>query len=148
MAQHTYENPGARETVTRTSIDGTVAIPPVTAVEVWDGNDRLTLSFTDLDALDEMCRLFEKARAEHVAALLDGRSEKVTVDRLEPDDLAVLDGELVMVESIVIDGQHVHVRYGRQYQGAYDLTAGRSIRCVRSERVVRLLPSQTLSAVR
>lgn len=147
MALHIYDNPGPHKTTTRTSIDG-VTVPPSTHVRLLDGNDHLNLSYTDLDTLDETCRLFEEARATHIAALLDGRNEQVTVDQLGPDELAVIDGELIMVHSTIIDGDHTIVRYARKYAGLYDMTADRSIRCLRTTKVVRLLPSATLTAVR
>lgn len=148
MAAHIYDNPGAKNTTTQTSIEGVIGLPATTHVTFADGADRLELIFTDLDTLDEAVHLLEEARASHIVALCDGRSEMVCVDRLESDDLAVIDAELVMVESTVIDGEHLIVRYGKKYAGTYDMTAGRSIRCLRTTRVKRLLADVSLAVVR
>lgn len=148
MGTHLYFNPGARDTKTRTSIGGTVGIPTTTDVELHDGADHVQFSFTDLDALNEFCELAVQARAEHVAALLESRSEWVVVDDLRPEDLAVIDGELVMVDTTVIDGPYLIVRYGKKYQGLYDLSGDRSIRLTRSTKVKRLLADVSLAVVR
>ena len=150
MGTHVYYDAGPRTTRTRTNVGGAFAIPVTTEVEIHDGADHVMFAYTDLDALDETCRMFEEARANHVAAICDGRSEMVDAASLEPDDLAVIDGELVCVESVVISGTHgetVTVRYGKKYQGAYDMTAGRAITCRRTERVKRLTAGATLTAV-
>jgi hypothetical protein len=147
MATHLYFNPGGHSTRTTTSIDGTVGIPATTAIELRDGTDHVQLTFTDLDTLDEMVRLFEQARAEHVAALCDGHSEMVLPDELRSEDLFVLDGDLVCVDTTIIDGEFLIVRYGKKYMDGYDMTGDRSIRIVRSRRVKRLSAGAVLSVV-
>lgn len=147
MGTHLYVNPGPRSTITRTNFGGTIAIPTTTDLTFKDGVDTLRMSFTDLDTLDEMVRLFEQARAEHVAALCDGKSEVVHADQLGPEDLAVVDGELVLVDTVILDQGRVIIRYSRKYKGNWDV-ADRSITVARSLRVKRLLADVTLEVVR
>lgn len=141
MGTHLYVNPGPSKTDTRDNIEGVVTIPVTTTIEVRDGTDHVQLTYTDLDALDETCRMFEEARAAHVGALCEGRSEYVDPGLLKPDDLVVLDGELVCVDGVVIcggDGEQATVSYSKKYQGSYDMTAGRAITVRRAVKVQRL----------
>lgn len=147
MGTHIYYDAGPRKTNTRTSIDGVVRVPVSTEIELHDGADHVQLAYTDLDALDETCRLFLEARANHVAALCEGRSELVDPAMLNPDDLAVIDGQLVCVDNVVITGDEVIVRYGKMYDGTYDMTAGHAITLSRRQRVQRLNAGVRLAAV-
>jgi hypothetical protein len=146
MGTHLYDNPGPKETVTRTSIGG-LTIPAETHVRLWDGTDHVQLSYTDLDALDETCRMYQEARAAHIAALLEGNSEQVRADVLGEDDLAVIDGELVMVCRSVLTDTHCTILFARKYEGLYDLPADRSIVVLRSTMVTRLLANVPLTVV-
>lgn len=156
MGTHIYDEPGPRDTKTRTSI-GITSMPPATTVELHDGNDHLQFIYTDLDTLDETARIFTEARANHIAALLDGKSEMIDPGLLEPDDLAVIDGELVCVQRVVMaDEAHplggtmpvAHIRYGKKYDGSYDLAGDRTITVSRRTLVKRLSPGAVLAAVR
>ena len=151
MSLHTYDNPGVNgcRTVTHT---GGIPHEITTDVTLRDGTDTLNLSFTDLDALTELRRTLEEACAAHTAALLEARSETVRAEALEPDDLVMLDGELVCVDQIVLEGTTgedvVHVHYGKKVDGTYDMTAGRSMSMRRATQVKRLIPGRALSAVK
>lgn len=147
MATHLYYNPGARKTKSRTSIDGVVGIPVTTDVEIHDGADHLQLSFTDLDALSEVCELLIQARAEHVTAMCDGHSEMVLGAHLDPEDLVVIDGELVSVCFTVLENRHVIVNYSKKYAGMYEMAGVHSVRILRSERVKRLNVAAALAVV-
>jgi hypothetical protein len=140
MSTHIYDDPGPHETHT------TPGPVPVTNVRFSDGVDHLHLVFTDLDALDETVRLLEEARAHHIDALCDGRSEHIDPALLAPDDLAIINGELVMVESTVISDETVIVRYARKYAGSYDFTMA-LIATVSRRHQVRRLVSATILAV-
>lgn len=141
MGIHTYLDPGPRTTRTHQT-DGIT-----TFVTLTDGTDQIDLAYTDLDTLDETCRLLEEARAHHVTQIANGRSDTVRADVLEPDDLAVIDGELILVCTVALEAQHVTILFARKYAGLYDLNGDRSIRVLRTQMVKRILPTADLKAV-
>jgi hypothetical protein len=144
MGLHLYDNPGPRETATRT-VAGKVS----TDVRLWDGNDHVALSYDDLDVLDETVRMFLEARSAHLVALMDGRSEIVRADQLEYEDLAIHDGELVLIEQVALTDETVIVRFARRYAGLFDTSPGAvlSVTLPRAQRVKRLMPDANLAVV-
>lgn len=147
MGTHIYYDAGARRTDTRTSIDGVVRIPVTSTIELHDGNDHIQLAYSDLDALDEVLHAFEEARANHVIALTEGRTETVRADQLGKDELAILDGDLVLIAYVVLTDDKVIVRYSRKYAGLYDDSGDRSMDFCRSTPVKRILPAPNLAVV-
>lgn len=154
MGVHMYSNAEAGEC--RTTKDPAGPIRAVTDVYLYDESntdDRLQLSYTSLDTLDETIRLFLEARSQHLAAIMDSRSERVRADELEVDDLAILtnEGDLVLVvKPVLLESSHVTINFCRKYKGAFDGSDSSvmQLRMHRTQKVTRLMADVPLAVVR